>query len=89
MRLGDLDALKAELERCQFKAQDSTAELMQARTVFVTLDSAPTVRCEGCRHWHDIRMHTDGPRYMACCEIDGFYHPTRPDFGCSHFEAKP
>jgi hypothetical protein len=81
MRLGDLDALKAEFERLGL-GEHSLIERLFADGVYAVIENAPTIdavpvcRCKDCKRMNDVQF---------CVAWEGF---VREDDFCSYGERK-
>jgi hypothetical protein len=84
MRLGDLDALRAE-----FAALDRPGMTIEVKAVLAMLDAAPAVSCGECEY---PRIHSAGkPHEYRLCRLGvaGGYGEDLPvGFSCTRFDPR-
>lgn len=82
MRPIDAEALRREIDCCDFDSQTDKLTICQQINETPTVDAVPVVRCRECRHHYD---DIDGP----CCTFGPCTDTTMfPDDFCSYGERK-
>ena len=89
MRLGDLDALKAQLNKLPMMSNWGEAFIPQLIDEQPTIDAVPVVRCRECEYYDEngdcisldlrIGIHSDTINYDFCPD---------PDFYCAYGRRK-
>ena len=81
MRLGDLDALKAQLKKLPMMSNWGEAFIPRLIDEQPTIDAVPVVRCRECTHYKICDEWKNGKRML--CEIH--HHSYLDHDGDNHF----
>ena len=84
MRLGDLDALKAQLNKLPMMSNWGEAFIPRLIDEQPTISAVPVVRCRECRHRYTMNCSM----YYECSQCGGQWDWTTDDGFCDRGERK-
>ena len=90
MRLGDLDALKAQLNKLPMMSNWGEAFIPRLIDEQPTIDAVPVVRCRECKFYREFRTKRYNQPMRLCYRMGkhDMEYPVKPEDFCSYGQRK-